>query len=88
MVKILTLNVRGLVNNFKRREVFLHIRDHADICCLQETHSSTETDKLWKNEWGGEAFFASYSSQARGTAILIKKNCPILVEKTVVDSGR
>ena len=43
-----------------------------DVCFLQETHlSSTENAKLWKQQWGGEFFYSSGATNARGVCILI-----------------
>ena len=43
-----------------------------DITFLVDTHSVTSVEKLWKSEWGFEAFFSSFKSNSRGVAILFK----------------
>ena len=79
-IKIISLNVRGLRDENKRRSVFNYYRSRADILCLQETHCSQDIESCWGSEWGGIYIFANGESNARGVAILIKKNTPIMVE--------
>ena len=73
-IRIISLNVRGLQEKEKRRNIFNHYRKRADILCLQETHSQKENEQQWSQEWGGEVIFAHGSSASRGVAILIAKN--------------
>ena len=68
-----TFNCRGLQDRFKRKKVFtfLHQRND-DIILLQETHSAKDNELIWASEWGGQIVYNSYTSQARGVAILVK----------------
>ena len=77
MVRILSLNVRGISNRKKRRAIFQYVRERADIALLQETHSTVEVEKVWSNEWGGQIIFNHGESNARGVCILItnKSGC-------------
>ena len=51
---ILSLNVRGIRDQAKRRSIFLYLKDHnSKIYFLQETYSQPEDEIIWKNEWGG-----------------------------------
>ena len=46
-IKVLSLNVKGLGNESKRRSVFNYCRQRAQIGCLQETHScKLEYDRM------------------------------------------
>ena len=46
LIKILSLNVRGLRNHVKRRALFLYLKNQkADFYCLQETFSLEEDDR-------------------------------------------
>ena len=76
--KIVTLNARGLGDFRKRREVFnmCHSKGY-DIIFVQETHSTKRVENLWKSEFGGKIYFSHGTSQARGVAILIRKNVNI-----------
>ena len=65
--------MRGIANTEKRRAIFDHYRNTSDLLILQETHSTPEVEKIWTNEWGGEAFFAHGTSQARGIAVFMTK---------------
>ena len=86
----MTLNVRGLADRIKRKKLFQYLYDkHVDIALLQETHSSKKMHKRWQTEFGGKIYFADGETNARGVAILLKKNleCKVVrVEKD--DIGR
>ena len=76
-VNIVSLNVRGLRDNMKRRSIFENYRNRCDILCLQETHSDEESIQMWKNEWGGQLIVSHGTSTARGVMILVKKSSKI-----------
>ena len=85
-LQIITYNVNGIRDNLKRRKVFNFLHDKKyDIMFLQETHSTANTCKVWKNEWGGQAFFAHGCSNARGVAILVKKHVNLKIQNIVRD---
>ena len=66
---LLSLNVRGI-----RETIFTWCRKQkADFIFLQETHSKIDSEKCWRNEWGGEINMAHGSSNSRGVAILVKR---------------
>ena len=48
-----------------------------NILFIQDTRLSPSIENKVKAEWGGKAFFSSFTSQARGVAIFIKKDVPI-----------
>ena len=73
VVNIISLNTNGLAESEKRRAVFDFYRGKCDILLLQETHSSTEFENIWTNEWGGKAYFSHGTTNARGVMTLIKK---------------
>ena len=85
--KIVMYNVNGLGNYNKRREVFnfLHSKKY-DITCLQETHSTRRTQKLWEQQWGGKIWFSHGNSNAHGVVIAIAKNVDIKVHNINRDS--
>ena len=59
LIKILSLNVRGLRNHVKRRALFLYLKNQkADFYCLQETFSLEEDEVIWASEWGGKILFS------------------------------
>ena len=70
---LLSLHVRGLSKVSKRRAIFTWCRRKvADIILLQETHSVSEQQHGWENEWGGRIYFSHGKPNARGVAILLK----------------
>ena len=69
---IISLNVRGLRDQIKRRSIFSYLRDQKAIFCfLQETYSNSNDEVLWKAEWGGDIVFSHGSCHSRGVCILI-----------------
>ena len=71
-------NVNSIGRNPKRKQVFNALKKKTcDIFILLDTRICPKIENMVKAEWGGQAFFSSYSSQARGVAILIKKGFPI-----------
>ena len=56
---------------------------------MQETHSTSNIQNRWRNEWGAEILFSHGKSNARGVAILIKNNLDAKVTECHSDtSGR
>ncbi len=71
--KVLSLNIRGLNQEKKRRSLFKWLKvNDIKICFLQETYSTSEVENRWRNEWGGKAFFVHGTNHARGVTILFK----------------
>ena len=66
MVHVYSINVRGLRNDRKRREVFRFLKRKAyDIIFIQESHSSPEAERVWEKEWGGKCLY-SHKDSKRG----------------------
>ena len=56
---IISLNVRGLREQSKRRCIFSYLKDQkSKFYFLQETYSEVNDETIWKNEWGGKIFFS------------------------------
>ena len=72
-VKLLSLNIRGLQDSKKRREIFTWLKHNhkgsKSFILLQETHSKKEDELMWKNEWGAQILFSHGTSQSRGVAV-------------------
>ena len=87
-VKFLTLNVRGLRNQEKRRSIFSYLkRQKANIYLLQETFSNAKDERIWSAEWGGQIFYSHGSEHSKGVCVLIKPNSPIQVEIVELDTN-
>ena len=56
------------------------------ISFIQETHSTPQTEKKWKDGWNGHFYFAHGSSNAKGVAILIPKNINYDIEDKITDT--
>ena len=55
---LVSQNERGLrTDRVKRETIFNYLKAKGDIVFLQETHSTPESEIIWKNESGCEAFF-------------------------------
>jgi len=68
-------NIRGVNSPIKRKKMLTYLkRQNVDIAFIQESHlTDTEHLKL-RRDWVGNVFYSSYSSKARGVALLINKH--------------
>lgn len=67
----ISLNARGIRENTKRKSIFLFCKgEKAHFIFLQETHSKTEDEKFWVNQWGDKIMFDHGSNRSAGVAIL------------------
>ena len=72
--KILSVNVRGLLDDRKRRSIFDYHRVNADLLICHETHSTPDVETVWCHEWGGGgALFSHGTTASRGVAIFYSK---------------
>jgi len=84
--KLVSLNVRGINNFRKRRTIYTWCRKQkADFIFLLETHSKLETERQWKNEWGGEIIMSHGSTNSRGVAILFNKGVDCIIPSKILD---
>ena len=76
------MNCQGLADFKKRRDVFHFLRSKAcSIYLLQDTHFEPKIENYIKAEWGYHCYFASFSSNARGVAVLFNNNFEFKVHK-------
>ena len=89
-LKICSLNVKGLGDGQKRREIFNWLRLKAlSIHFLQEVHCSDNVTSIWSAEWGYKTLFSSFSSAKRGVAILFNNSFAFKFQKPYADpNGR
>ena len=77
-----SLNVRGLGDRLKRREMFNWLRKkNYSIYMLQEVYCSENTISVWSAEWGYKTFFSCCTS-ARGGC---KSTAKMLLECEEID---
>ena len=75
-LKVISLNVRGIRNQNKRRAIFCYLKQQkATIFCLQETYSQPDDEKIWSAEWGGKILFCHGTVHSKGVCILLNPNC-------------
>ena len=87
-INIVSLNVRGLGDSSKRRDVFNYLQNkNYSIVCLQDTHFSKDIENIVSAEWGYKVWFSSYLSNKRGVAILFKNNFEFKVYNQYVDTN-
>ena len=90
-IHLMSLNVRGLNNDLKRKKIFLWMeRQQADIVLMQETYcTKSNVDKIEK-DWKGRCLFGLTNSvHSRGVAVLIRDACDIeVIDHHVKDDGR
>ena len=80
--KIATLNVRGLGNTKKRKEMFEWLKTKQyDIYMLQEVHYKKEFNTTWKSDWGNTCVFSGNKSNSEGVAILFNSKHSIEIKQ-------
>ena len=73
---IASFNVRGLRDRKKRRTIFrhLHLKYRNHIVILLETHSSSDNEAIWQNEWGSPVLFSHGTVHQAGVAVFIPRS--------------
>lgn len=89
-INLVSWNVRGLGHSIKRSKVFAHLNFlAADVSFLQETHIRPSEQERLRCSWANQIFQSTFSSKARGVAIIIRKNIPFKHISTLCDpNGR
>ena len=80
-INIVSLNIRGLGNVNKCKEVFNYLKQkRIDIACIQETHFNANELKILQQQWGGgQIIHSSGTTNSAGIAILIAPNSDMTV---------
>ena len=84
--RIMTVNCQGLGDSSKRKDVlnYLKSRKH-NIYCLQDTHFKKSLEPYIQAQWGYKCIFSSYTTNARGVAILLNNNFEYKIHKQELD---
>ena len=86
--KIFSLNVRGIQDVNKRRELFFFLRQmNADVFILQETHSTIECEQLWNTEWGSGILYSHGTSSTLGVMLFFNKRRIAQILDVITDPG-
>ena len=88
ILKVCSLNVRGLSNIWKRRQTFRWLRlKKKSIYFLQEVHGTKDVEACWLAEWGYSAIFSSVSSVSAGVYILFNNNFVLKILRQFSDKA-
>ena len=89
-LKIGSLNVRGLGDRLKRRQLlFDWLRRKKFSIYVLQVHCSEIAIPVWSVEWGYKTIFCCCTSAKGGVAILFKNNFDFQLKRTYVDpNGR
>ncbi len=86
-IKIISLNCRGLRDNYKRADLFNYLQlKKYNIYCLQDTHFTEDDETLIRSQWGHDCFISPGRSNARGVAILFSNDFEYKVLKKKQDA--
>ena len=86
-VSIGCVNVRGIRQAEKRRDVFSYLRNmQCAVYCLVDTHFTEDMLSMVRSEWGGDVFVSCGTAHARGIAVLVSPGAPVIVNSVDVDS--
>jgi len=81
MIKICTLNVKGLNYKDKRIKIFKWLDEKKNtLCLLQESHLTHSLAQTLKDEWDGDIYLSGQHTNKQGIAFLIKNNTGITVD--------
>ena len=81
----MSFNPNSVGKNPKRLKIFNALKKkNLDILCLADTRISEVIENEVRSEWGGKSYFSSFSSQARGCAILFRKEFPAEIDENSV----
>ena len=87
-ITIAALNCQGLGDFQKRRDVFQYLKQkRCDIYFLEDTHFDEKMEKRIRSEWGYQCIFSSYSTQARGVAILFNNTFDFKINQVLKDAN-
>ena len=81
-LKIYSFNVRGISDRLKRRTIFRHLKKKypSSIFLLQETHSSTDKEQMWRLDWNGDIYFSHGTNNSCGVATLISPDLDLDIQ--------
>ena len=83
--KILTVNCRGIRDQYNRRDIFDYLRNkNFSIYCFQDPHFTKDDSNLITSQWGYTLFHSPGTRDSRGVAILFNNN----FEYTIIKEKR
>lgn len=83
-----TLNVKGLNNARKRRQVFRWLHERRfQVIFLQEVCSSRNLERVRSAEWGGKVVYSHGTKHSSGTLVLFNPSLDVEVENHETDQN-
>lgn len=87
-ITLVSWNVRGMNNKFKRAAVFQYLKQiRPHIILLQETHLDGSKILSLRRPWVQRALHSTYCTFARGVSVLISKAIPCTIPQMFSDPG-
>ena len=88
-IQILSMNVRGLFSNTKKRsDVFNWVKARRiSIVCFQETHSTKDVAVKWEDEWGSKCFFSHGDSRSARVSVMFRNSFDFKVNDSILDQN-
>ena len=93
-LNIFSLNVRGIRDGNKRREIFRWLKRYynadKNFTFIQESHSVKTDENIWKNEWGANIVYSHGTNNSKGVMILFPNHVQNIevIENWSDDDGR
>ena len=85
-LKCLSLNVNGIRDYHKRKDVFDYLRGkNAHIIMLQETHLKTQEENIVRAMWGYDCILNGESTNSNGVGIFFNTNFQYKIHKVTRD---
>ena len=86
--RIVCFNANSIGRNPKQRKILTFLaKKNADFIIVTDSRISKNIEQSVSEEWEGKCIFNSFSSQARGIALFIKKNNTSKIEDTFRDEN-
>ena len=85
-IKSISLNVNGLGEYYKRKDVFEYLRQKkANIVFLQETHLTTKEENRIRSMWGYDCILNGVTTNTNGVGIFFNTNFQYKINKVYKD---
>ena len=87
-MQVNTNNIKGMQNKNKRLSIIEYFKNKIDkngILFLQETHSTTNDEGKWKDEFSGPVFYSHGTSNSCGVLITFFGENKICVNSQITD---
>ena len=87
ILRIASINCRGLNKKLKRKTIFRHCLSF-DIICLQETYVTEKKAREWELEWKGNFYFSEGTNKSKGQIVLVHNRVKCEDLKVFIETDR